>query len=150
MAFKLLNTINLFLNIDEIILALKQKLEVMESFHCSSSSFDALNSFKDRRNSSIVLIAEEEQILSPTFKPVKQENSAKDKNIDRKKIQNLFDESVLGLTDDRFNESTFESFFPTSRSTSIIPSFKQSNSFKYYFQILMKISLNYNYFILLY
>lgn len=54
--------------IDEMISALKQKLEIMESFHCSSSSFDALNSFQGRRNSSVVVIAENDSIPSPTFK----------------------------------------------------------------------------------
>ena len=40
----------------------------MESFHCSSSSLDALNSFQGRRSSSVVVIAENESIPSPTFK----------------------------------------------------------------------------------
>lgn len=101
----------------------------MESFNCSSSSFDALNSFRDRRNSSVVVICEEEQIPSPTFKPLRQENSAKDKNNDRKNLHQILDceqnKFELGIKDDQL---AFESFFPTSRSASIIPSFKQGNN----------------------
>jgi hypothetical protein len=43
----------------------------MENFRCSSSSFDALNSFQGRRSSSVVVIAENDSVLSPTFRPFK-------------------------------------------------------------------------------
>ena len=123
-----MNNLNLLKNLDEIISALKQKLEVMESFNCSSSSFDILNSFRDRRNSSVVVICEEEQIPSPTFKSLRQEISAKDKNNDRKNINQVLDfehsKSGLGIKDDQL---VFETFFRKSRSASIIPSFKQGN-----------------------
>ena len=113
-----------------MITALKQKLEIMESFHCSSSSFDALNSFQQRRSSSVVVIAENESILSPTFKSLKQIESKRGSKIFQRK-RNLTAESSLSFSQQPLimSESATSSL-PTSRSASILPSIKQGNPFK--------------------
>lgn len=110
--------------VDEMITALKQKLEVMESFHCSSSSFDALNSFQQRRSSSVVVIAENESILSPTFKSLKKLESKRGSQVFQRK-RNLTAESSLSLSGQPLTMQESASSLPTSRSASILPSIKQ-------------------------
>ena len=113
-----------------MISALKQKLEVMESFHCSSSSFDALNSFQERRNSSVVVLAEDGPIPSPTFKPLKHtEPSLKSS----KRGSKIFQRNRSHTTESTYWCSQLPLNFtegehvhlPTSRSVSVLPNFKQ-------------------------
>ena len=114
-----------------MISALKQKLEIMESFHCSSSSFDALNSFQERRSSSVVVIAENEQIPSPTFKSLKFlessfKNSKFSTRIGQKYPRNNSESFPFYCSQQPINCFANElTSFPTSRSASILPSFKQ-------------------------
>ena len=112
-----------------MISTLKQKLEIMESFHCSSSSFDALNSFQDRRSSSVVVIAEDEQIPSPTFKSMRRfdfslKSSKRDSKIYHRERSHTTESSIyctqLPL------QSPGSELFRMNRSASILPSFKQS------------------------
>ncbi len=113
-----------------MIYALKQKLEIMESFHCSSSSFDALNSFQPRRNSGVLLIAENEPIQSPTFKSLQKVESKRGSRIfDRKRSLTTdssfsFSQQLLPISDHNRNKSL------VSKSTSILPSIKQGNLIK--------------------
>lgn len=105
---------------DELILALKKKMDIMESFHCSSSSFEALNSFQERRSSSVVVIAENELILSPTFKSLKSNMDASMKSSKRgSRIFQKHRKSLLSL-----DSPEHESILRTSRSASLIPSIK--------------------------
>lgn len=110
-----------------MISALKQKLEIMESFHCSSSSFDALNSFQQRRSSSVVVIGENESIPSPTFKSLKQiENTKGGSKIFQQRKRNPTAESSLSFSQQPLIMGESAAFLlPKSRSVSILPSIKQ-------------------------
>lgn len=113
-----------------MISALKQKLEIMESFHCSSSSFDALNSFQDRRSSSVVVIAEDDQIPSPTFKSLKKfdfslKSSKRDSKISHRERSNTT-ESALYCSQIPLQFPDSDSFVRANRSASILPSIKHS------------------------
>ena len=110
----------------------KQKLEIMESFHCSSSSFDALTSFQDRRSSSVVVIAEDEQIPSPTFKSLKKleyslNSSKRNSKIFRRERSHTAELSLC-CSQLPLNFPKSEPFFRTNRSASILPTIKQSKS----------------------
>lgn len=110
--------------------SLKQKLEIMESFHCSSSSFDALNSFQDRRSSSVVVIAEDDQIPSPTFKSLKKfdfslKSSKRNSKIGDRERSNT-SVSALSCSQISLQYSNSDPCFRANRSTSILPSIKHS------------------------
>ena len=104
----------------------------MESFQCSSSSFDALNSFQDRRSSSVVVIAEDEQIASPTFKYLQKYeyslNSSKRNSKIFRRERSHTTESSLCCSQLPLNSPKSETFFRTNRSASILPTIKQSKS----------------------
>lgn len=95
----------------------------MESFHCSSSSFDALNSFQQRRSSSVLVIAENESIQSPTFKSLKQIESKRDSKIFQRK-RSPTAESALSFSQQPLTISE-SAVLPKSRSASFLPSIKQ-------------------------
>lgn len=104
----------------------------MESFQCSSSSFDALNSFQHRRSSSIVVIAEDGPIPSPTFKSLKQfdlslKSSKRGSNIFQRR-RNYTTESSIWCDHIPLNspETISIDTIPKSRSASIFPPFKNS------------------------
>lgn len=113
-----------------MIIALKQKLEIMESFHCSSSSFDALNSFKGRRNSSVVVIAEDDQIPSPTFKSLRKFDFSLKSSKRNSKVFHQERTVELSHFSSQFPLQSSDSEIPirTHRSASILPTFKQSKS----------------------
>jgi hypothetical protein len=117
---------------DEMISALKQKLEIMESFDCSSSSFDALNSFQVRRSSSVVVIAEDDQIPSPTFKSLKRlDFSLKSSKRDSKtyhRERSYTEESALYCSQIPLQSPDSDPFVRANRSASILPSIKHSKS----------------------
>lgn len=96
----------------------------MESFHCSSSSLDALNSFQQRRSSSVVVIAENESIPSPTFKSLKQIESKRDSKIFQRKRNPTVDSSI-SFSQQPLTMSEYASPLPKSRSAAILPSIKQ-------------------------
>ena len=113
-----------------MIYSLKKKLEIMESFHCSSSSFDALNSFQDRRSNSVVVIAEDDQIPSPTFKSLKKfdfslKSSKRNSKIGHRERSNTT-ESALCCNQIPLQSTDSDPFVRANRSTSILPSFKNS------------------------
>ena len=101
----------------------------MESFHCSSSSFDALNSFQQRRSSSVVVIAENESILSPTFKSMKQPDSKRESKIFQRKRNPTAESSVSFCQNPLFISELVPLSRPTSKSASILPSIKQGKKF---------------------
>lgn len=128
--YKLLCLINLHLLLDEMISALKQKLEIMESFHCSSSSFDALNSFQDRRSSSVVVIAEDSQIPSPTFKSLRRfdfslKSSKRDSKVGHRERSHTA-ESTIYCSLIPLQSPNSDTFVRANRSASILPSIKHS------------------------
>ena len=121
-----------------MIYSLKQKLEIMESFNCSSSSFDALNSFQDRRSNSVVVIAEDDQIPSPTFKSLKNfdfslKSSKRNSKIGYRERSNTTESAGLCCNQIPLQSTTdSDPFVRPNRSTSILPSIKHSNSKKLY------------------
>lgn len=118
--------------LDEIISTLKKKLEVMESFNCSSSSFDALNSFQKRRKSSVVVIAENESIPSPTFKSLKHletslKSSKRGSKIFHRQRNHTVDTPLWSSQLPLNSPENDNVMLPASRSASILPIFNQGN-----------------------
>lgn len=120
--------------VDQVITVLRRRLEVMESFHRSSSSFDALAGDLEGRSRSggVVLLAEEnESIASPAFRPLSQDHLRKTSESSRPRFRSHTDnqhnlqQHLPSPTQSLASNGSSRSSRLHSFSAAILPSFKQ-------------------------